>query len=164
MRREIPIAFPIMVGAIGLILVIYSSVSLAKVRAAARWPAIMGIVMESSVQTEQRERERRQTVPFYSARVRYEYKVNGSPFSSDKIKVNSGGKPRSEESQKLVARYPVGSTVWVRYNPENPADAVLELAPESETRAVFGAGITMVVVALVMMAVRAIRRHRKPHS
>jgi hypothetical protein len=160
MRREIPIAFPIMIGAIGIILGIYSSVSLAKVRAAAKWPTTMGIVMESSVQTEQKDRERRQSATFYQARVRYQYKVDGNAYSSDKVRVNLRGQSQPDEPRELVARYPVNATVPVHYNPDNPAEAVLQLAPDSQTRAVFGAGIAFLLVSIIMLGIRAFGRVR----
>lgn len=63
------------------------------------------------------------------ADIRYEYAVNGKRFKGQRVSIGEDlGNFRVAET---LARYPVGKAVVVHYNPENPAEAVLENeAPE----------------------------------
>lgn len=56
--------------------------------------------------------------------VTYSYQVNGQAYEGKRIapSVESGG----SGSAKVIARYPVGASVQVFYNPGDPSAAVLE--------------------------------------
>jgi len=63
-------------------------------------------------------------------RVIYEYEVNGQTYQNDLIKasdkilvIQTRG---SRAAYDTIDRYPEGATVAVYYNPQNPAQAVLE--------------------------------------
>jgi hypothetical protein len=63
----------------------------------------------------------------YFTQVRYSYVVRDTILHNDEIWLNSQHEMRSmEEAQELAARYPVGRNVVVFYNPDNPAQAVLD--------------------------------------
>ncbi len=58
----------------------------------------------------------------YEAYIRYEYAVDGFPFSS--LSINAIDSPFY--SYDIAKRYPEGKEVLVYYNPKDPTDAVLE--------------------------------------
>jgi Protein of unknown function (DUF3592) len=67
------------------------------------------------------------TTTFYVPVVTYEYDFGGRSFQS--AQVTSGGSTASgskAHAEKVAGRYPVGAAVRVRYNPENPGEAVLK--------------------------------------
>jgi hypothetical protein len=156
--RRIPLAFPIVVGTIGAILIAYASIGLARAAAASGWPTTQGIVLGSSLETEEEIRLRRQAMDFYKAEIMYSYTVGGKDFTSDKVGIDRRAQARPDEARHLVADYPPGKLVLVHYNPANPADAVLEPTVSSETSAIVGSGIALIVVAMLMILMRGLGR------
>lgn len=88
-----------------------------------QWPMAEGTVIVSEVDTERHASSngaRRSIQP----KVRYNYEVGGTSYEGWRVSYTyvSG----QEESQKVVARYPTGSTVKVRHLPGDPRISVLE--------------------------------------
>jgi hypothetical protein len=106
------------IGAVLLVFGVYMGVQGERSR---NWPVAPGIITESSVQshygpTGRRNRSR-------SARITYRYAVNGKFYTNDVI---SYGKDFFENEYTQVRLYAQGSRVEVRYDPGNPARAVLD--------------------------------------
>jgi hypothetical protein len=113
-------------------------------RAVALWPTTQGRVTGSRVVEETERRtdddgdERESTT--YRADIRFTYRVGDADYSSDNWKPGmlvSTGSPKPAEA--VVARYPVGRTVAVYYDPTHPDCAVLEPANRQ------GAAVPLVV-------------------
>jgi hypothetical protein len=92
-------------------------------QASQAWPTTMGRVLMSSVQSRHTGRSR-STYPV----VVYQYEVNGNSFQSQTIKAGEQylSIRVAGQAQATAARYPVGATVTVYYNPANPAESALE--------------------------------------
>jgi hypothetical protein len=95
------------------------------VRQASRdWPSTKGKIVKSRV-----ELSSGRDMTTVEPKIQYEYQVGGRPYQSDQI--HSGDKIfesiSKEETYDLVDRYPVGREVTVYYNPNNPAEAALEV-------------------------------------
>ena len=94
------------------------------------WPATQGRVVESSVDTRtvtKTSNNKRRTTTEYRATIRYEYVVNSTTYTNDRITVERpgySGKDRGAAENSARA-YPTGSAVTVYYDPRNPATAVL---------------------------------------
>jgi len=89
------------------------------------WCRTHGDVEESDVRIETSEDDR--YPDRYFTQVRYAYIVRDTVMRNDEIWLNSEHEMRSlEEARELSARYPVGRNVVVFYNPDNPAQAVLD--------------------------------------
>ena len=56
--------------------------------------------------------------------VQYSYQVSGQRYQSTKLA--PGPEVAGTGAGKVIARYPAGAQVMVFYNPQNPAEAVLE--------------------------------------
>ncbi len=160
MTGRIPLAFPVMIGAIGLILAGYSLVNWQKASASTDWPPTRGVILNAQIRPEERIGQRQQKSTFYDADVTYSYTVNGIDYFSDKIRIDRPGQTQSEEARRLIAQYRPGKTVTVFYNPANPADAVLEPGATPQATALLACGIALIAVAAVMLVVRAMVRHR----
>lgn len=97
---------------------------------AAEWPVTGGHVVSSTVE-HYRARvggARSGTlVTLYEPVIEYAYRVNGREYHSTQI--SFGGKVAGSEelAQAGAARYAQGSDVVVRYDPQNPSNAVLDL-------------------------------------
>jgi hypothetical protein len=93
------------------------------------WPTVTGRITESHV------REvfvgmnigRYENSPVFESRffVKYQYIVGGKTYVGTRVDANS--EPGRRYPLTGERRYPVGTVVPVRYRPNNPADAVLEL-------------------------------------
>lgn len=98
----------------------------ARVKASQAWPSTTGRVLFSSVE----QRRRRKKRDFYCPKVRYEYTVSGKQYQGGALSFGQMVLSDYDAAAQKAAQYPVGSMVQVYYNPENPADAVLErIAP-----------------------------------
>jgi hypothetical protein len=118
------VILPILIlGGIGYFLYRRSQQSSSYRQSAQTWPSTSGTVLMSSVQTKRTGRSR-STYPV----VVYQYSVNGQNYQSQRIKAGEQFMSIrvAGEAQATAARYPVGSTVTVYYNPANPGESALE--------------------------------------
>jgi hypothetical protein len=102
-------------------------------RAAARtraWPTVAGRIASSGIhefhQSEQNGNSSRWRT-YYRPEVTYTYDFAGVRYTGDKVNV-AGMVSASTDAlaSRTAAKYPVGTAVDVHYNPDNPADSVLE--------------------------------------
>ena len=109
--------------ALGIFLYRRSQQRIAVKQAAQTWSSTMGTVVSSSVQTRHTGRSH-STFPV----VVYQYEVNGKTYQSQMIKAGEQFMNIRVigEAQTTVTRYPIGASVMVYYNPENPAESALE--------------------------------------
>ncbi|USO00160.1 MAG: DUF3592 domain-containing protein [Phycisphaeraceae bacterium] len=61
----------------------------------------------------------------YQPAITYTYRVAGTPFENDRVRYGQVGSSDRRDSKKVLDRFPVGATVDVYFNPDNPADSVL---------------------------------------
>ncbi len=62
----------------------------------------------------------------YRPLIMYSYAVSGIRFMSSRIAFHSLGSRDRAEATRITARYPIGTSVDVFYDPQNPEQAVLE--------------------------------------
>ncbi len=110
------------------------------------WPVVPGRVTVSRV--EQRaasgDGSNRRS---YAAVVEFRYEVGGLHFSSRQIALGLTTSGSRSAADKVAARYPVGATVEVHYDPANPSQAALE-NPTGTSWLLFGAAMASFGVAL----------------
>ncbi len=96
-------------------------------RACVNWPTAGGEVLSSQVDVRTHyDRKRRTTSYTYCPNIRYAYEAGGVRRESSSIRFgqsDAGGKGWAE---RLVAKYPAGSSLVARYNPDDPLTSVLE--------------------------------------
>ncbi len=80
----------------------------------------------------------------YHADIEFEYTVGDKVLTGNRIQYGIGGKSFLFErfAQGMVDRYPVGKSTAVYYNPENPEDEIVELAP------VLGFGVLWILLTV----------------
>ena len=84
------------------------------------WQPVPGTVLMSTLEARRGSRGHYVNYPV----VHYQYRVGGTTYQNRKI--SPGMEWGGSGAGKVVARYPTGSQVTVYYNPENPAEALLE--------------------------------------
>jgi hypothetical protein len=109
------------ISLIGLGLILIGAFDLHKASRAKTWPTAEGRILSSSL----RERNDGEGTS-YEVAILYEYFVNGRAHRSDVWRVRPGSSSFTKAATAAVERYPVGAAVTVYFNPEDPADAMLE--------------------------------------
>ncbi|MEM0925446.1 MAG: DUF3592 domain-containing protein [Planctomycetota bacterium] len=120
-------------------------------KAASTWPSVEGYVTRNAVDSQTHRRIRKPTTTTYDVTVKYVYTVDGEVHSCQRV--TFGGINRSSESyvERLRTQYPFGKRVDVRYNPKNPAEAVLETEVTTWTRVNIGVGIVGPVLGVLLI-------------
>ena len=125
--------------AVGIFLIVRSRRDKEKAQQSLNWPGVTGKVLEARIIESTSTDSDGGYTTMYRPYVQYEYEVGGTVYTGDKIGVglvvSTSG---SKKSQETVARYPMGSSVRVFVNPNDPADAVLEQKAPSKALMVVG--------------------------
>ncbi len=95
----------------------------------------------------------------YTPKIEYSYNVLGKPFRSSEYSNFTGTYPTHSEAEAamIVQAYPVGKSVPIRYDPNNPSDALL--VPETSTQKLDKSRkglLVLVAVALVWFLIGAV--------
>ncbi|HTD23698.1 MAG TPA: DUF3592 domain-containing protein [Terriglobales bacterium] len=110
-----------LVSLAGLGLIFMAAFDLRKANRAKTWPTAQGKVLSSGLAAVNDS-----DGTTYKAAILYEYSVNSVDHRSDVWRVRAGSSSFTKAATEAVKRYPAGATVTVYFNPENPADAMLE--------------------------------------
>src|SRR5262245_5135224 len=112
----------------GLGIALICGVTLAQGYAAKSWPTTAARIVCSEVVVSKKAAGFRIGAPvfhdFYSAKIEYEYSVNGQDFIGHEVGIASdaeGFDPGVAET--VVAKYPLGTQVTISYNARDPARA-----------------------------------------
>jgi hypothetical protein len=137
-------AFMLIFGASGWGLLAAAAGAQWKARTERRWPVTAGRVLSSGVEqyvAASGTRTSKTRMTLYRPAIVYEYEVRGRRYRSSHI----ASQPElrvvvPDLAARTVERYGTGSTPAVRYNPANPAEAVLETRVPAFWRLVVLAG------------------------
>ena len=130
---------------VGAMLIRKGNRSLRIAAAAAQWPIVKGKVVSTDV-VKRVDRTQDGPSTYFVPQVHYVYNVDGVSRDGSVIRVGLENRGHSLEQQarEYVAKYSVGSKVPVRYDPQNPANAVLELGQ-------IGGGSNLLAGTLLML-------------
>jgi len=117
------------------------------------WPTVDGTVLRSEVKSRiVRTKQTRSTT--YTPAVTYRYAVGGSAYESSVIRFSDLSTANWRLAEDIVAKYPQGNTVSVRYDPASPSRATLETVQPGNGQVI--TGILFIVVPLLVAAIGAI--------
>jgi hypothetical protein len=122
--------------------------------AAAQWPTTDGTVISTDVV--KRVSKSEHEFDYFVPQIRYQYKTNGISHQGNVIRIGLDelGYPEEKKAREHIALYPVGTTIPVRYDPQDPERAVLEIGQMGVTRKILagfifaGIGIAAIVFAI----------------
>jgi hypothetical protein len=122
MKNELLLAIVIIVFVLFILNIVFLTIIFfmrRRMATVSQWPATMGNVIMSSI-------ERRSSEDGYTDYpvVQYSYQVGGQAYQS--YKLAPGPEVGGTGARKIIAKYPAGAQVMVFYDPQNPAEAVLE--------------------------------------
>ncbi len=115
------IAGPIMI-LIGVAAFYFLGGTIQKAYTSSSWPTVQGEVVHSEL-AQHRDSDGDQ---MYSTDITYNYAVDGQQYSGSQVTLMDGSTSLRGTVQDTVKRYPSGATVTVYYEPEDPANGVLE--------------------------------------
>ncbi|MGV1014896.1 MAG: DUF3592 domain-containing protein [Methyloceanibacter sp.] len=149
------VAFLVVFGAIGGYLIYAGLKNRRLAQASELWPMAGGTVLGAEVTTRTyRNPKARTTTTTYAPQIRYAYRVTGTDYESAVIRFGDLESGNSKFAEELVAKYPAGATVAVRYDPESPERAALETVSAGGTQVWTGA--VFIVVPLIIVIVTAL--------
>lgn len=96
-----------------------------KSKQAIKWPTTDAKIIEAEVEEDRARSATGKANIAFVPTVKYQYKVNGSPFEGSRITFARAGFDFLDASN-IRDQFAVGQKVPVYYNPSNPADSVLK--------------------------------------
>jgi len=111
-------------------------------QAAQRWPTAQGVINDATVVLQGYGRS-----AYWLPAISYAYSVTGREFVGGRIRFGYIGTRGRGAAERMIAPYPVGSVVAVRYDPQDPQSSVLE-ADRVTSNYLIGAICGAVVLAL----------------
>jgi hypothetical protein len=138
---------------IGLGLVFWGWNILHNARASAAWPTSAGRITESTLD----HSTDAEGSDSYSPKITYTYSVNNLFYDSGTIKFGENSYSSQRKAQEILSHYPVGQSVTVYYEPDNPGKAVLEPGVSAGSYIVLAIGIFFVLIALLPLPITLIR-------
>ncbi len=145
MRKQVYWFFTFAFLVVGLAVAIYGFQRYRTARTSFDWPRVAGIIIASYV-------EESFTIDggyFYKPCVEYEYDVDEADHYSERLTFGRTKFPDLEFAEYVAERYPVGGVVEVYYDPDNPANAVLEPGDATGLKVIAGTGVFMVVLSII---------------
>ena len=122
--------------------------------AAVQWPTVDGKVVSADVvkRVSKSDNEWDRFIP----KIRYQYVVNGVRREGEVIRIglDEMGYLTEDKAREHIARYPTGATIPVRYDPQHPEHAVLEMGELGAAGKIFAGSIFAAIgVAAVVFAI-----------
>ena len=110
------------------------------------WPATAGEITQAYIRESQtRDSDGYMTTSYYPE-VRYLYDARGVAYTGEQISFGGAIGGSHQKAAEIVAQYPVGKNLTVYYNPNNPAEAVIERRIGSKLFLIIGAIFTVIGV------------------
>lgn len=122
-----------------------------KAKASETWPTTIGKLVSSEVVVEEcRDGE---GSDWYNPVVAYSYTAAGRTIEGSRIRFGNVRRGSRKKAEAVLAPYRAGAPVTVRYNPENPEEAVLETQRPGPLYLVLAlGGLVFVAVGLILGA------------
>jgi len=147
----------VLLGGTGALIALVAWPGLAQSRRARRWPTVEGRIVAAraarivtSVYANTGTSRRRDRV-VWIPELTYEYTVGERVLRGARIGLGAPtGSSDSRAAESFVAPHPVRGVVTVCVDPANPANAVLDPAPTTQTRVLLAVAVALVVGAFAV--------------
>jgi len=141
MANAILIAFGVIAIIIGVVPYIVQFRQGLRADASKKWPTASGTITASSLEQSPDNKRR------YRAALGYSYRVGGKDYQSTRV-FWGGNEGREKHMASVVETYPAGTKVRVFYDPNNPAEAVLNPIQNTGSRQMVLYAMAMVTLGL----------------
>lgn len=138
-------------GGAGIWLIIKSIQDKKKVGESAAWPSTVGTITGSTI-AESVSTSDDDNITHYRPVITYTYQIAGVSYESKRLMFGAVESGSNKNAQAVVARYPIGASVPVYYNPLDAKEAVLERQSKSSSVMLI-LGIVFLVMALCTLCI-----------
>ena len=152
----------ILVALLGIILALWAgrghARAVGRATAARHWRTAPGTILAADAAL-RGSAVRSSRTAYWTPEIAYSYLVQDRERKGICLAFGSLRSKTEASARRLVAPYPVGSRVQVRYDPDNPDDSVLDPrkpGPKLLLGAVAGAALCLAGLAIVVLAVRGV--------
>ena len=135
--------------------------NLLSAKRSAYWPSTSGEVVHAEVEEHVNVGKDRKSTTTITTNVTHEssivyvYRVGGKEYRGDRVRFS--WEMNRAEAEATVAKYPVGASVRVYYDPDDPSDAVLETGGDAYVyQVMIGLGVFFVALASVYFGIRTL--------
>ena len=133
-------------------------------RESGSWPTVTGRITRSEMEVDTEDsrvtKRSRSDSRFYSARIEYEFEINGSVHQGTRIAAIQDMNADKLHVQKILDKYPVDRVVTVSYRPDDPSVCVLEPGSWGGVVVLFGLAAVFTLLPLgILIAVWRIGRN-----
>lgn len=151
--------FPLFFGLIFLVVGVVLFINAVKTRRKAEeslfWPTTPGLIKSATMREHTHHDSKGHRKPStYEPVIEYTYAVIDQPYTGNKIALGAKSFD-SHQAFEIFNRFPVGNNVDVHYNPQDPAEAVLETHFQGQVTA-FIIAIAIGVIGLALLIVSII--------
>jgi hypothetical protein len=122
----------------GLALIGWTIFSYRKAQEALSWPTASGKILSSALRHEDGE------ISGYVSEISYKYQAYGVHHIADVRQFGGTSISSKMQAQRIVEQYPIGREITVYFNPNKPAQAVLEPGKIDWVTAVIGVGFVVI--------------------
>lgn|GEM_PF-1880182 len=124
------------------------------------WPSVDGIILFSDIDRSSGS----EGGSTYGAKITYKYNLNGINYTSDAISCGYAYSSDYSAAYQLVENYPVGKTVKIYYNPNNPPEAVLIKGIDIASWIFFSAGLFFSMIGIVLVTYFRFKKNGRKSS
>jgi len=133
--------------------------SRAQVEAARRWLDAPGKVLSTDIQQRGGGSASRRTAYYYFPLIHYSYVVNGRERQGSRLRFGLTSTRSRAGAAQILAPWPVGAAIQVRYDPDDPDQSVLEPGKAAGNLLLvsIACGVVFLIgAAIMMLAVRGV--------
>jgi hypothetical protein len=112
--------------AIGVVLLVVFGRNVIRGRESQNWPTVPGTVLYTGMETYQSTDDDGSTTTTYGATIQYNYAVAGQSYEGNRRTFSEVRTSSRRRAEQILQKYPQGSAISVHYDPDNPAESVLE--------------------------------------
>jgi hypothetical protein len=123
------------------------------------WPTSSGTILSSEIQSGSSGGSSRPAM--FSPEVRYSFEANGVRYEGNRVSPGTiASSSDRSDAQEVVAKYPTGQKVEVRYNPDDPSEAYLEAGAGPLPAILLSIGLVAIGVSGFMIVARKLMTRR----
>jgi hypothetical protein len=147
-----PHLFATIFGTIGSLILGFGIYNRRRAAASTSWPQAPGTILSSTLGHEKGKDVDGDAYENWWPAIRYNYSVDGRPYEADRLRFGSLKVSDEDKAKAMIAPYPQGASVMVRYNPEKPEDATLESAKPGLGTPIFIGGFFLFFACVALAA------------
>jgi hypothetical protein len=152
---EMGIIFGLLFTGVGLYVLIRGFTEFRTSKASRDWPSVEGQVTVAMVGTKVGHSSSQGRSRKYSPQVAYTYSILGQQYTSNQVIIGARQWYASRAKAEALLTYQPGQQVTVYYNPDNPAQAILEVGATRGTWGTLTIGAVFTILGTIVLIISA---------